>query len=706
MGQGSSSPKTIKTNAYSLRSNEYSTVYDTNILKYIRCNFYTAKQYRDIDKNLIPKNMCKIRRTVNVGNTKITDPRIRKKIFNALEYDTKEHGDNIEMYQYTMNKEQLRKLEETIDNILDSFGRGVIGGRIPGPIYVAYSKILEYNGSYLTRYCDKVKYDKNENKSRYFTDLSNELKRNRELVDSTISARYVWKGNIDLIILIPNMNNLNRIHTNMFDFYINNEITNYLVNNDFMNNIIPNDISKYPNYIKRKIYKKHNFEHDTMNICMLHGCNSGNNTEDLDVILPSYSKDDSTMRANTKLTKLYLPNKCLRPVDYVKNGYNPNGKDVRKELKFDYNVDYTDIVFEMIFCMAIDCMFKTADKETGVAKRWNNYIDKLRRNPNSLEDDEFCDDNIIKHMNSYVYECIKGTPAEEKAEDEVQLDLKPIKVEKNHYTKWNNDIMKELAERRTKFPGVQEYVYPFFKLVVNNSKIRNRVFYLPWGNRFLKNEEFLVEGDFKKEIKSHNNVYRLFTNQNGQVGIKRNNTIIKWISLHRFPVGEYGMTLTTDCKININSNNNATVLILKLTDETKFKLPISLIINDNGSIVLYENGFKQLKMNKNISVVLGTVSTVSDDIKQINKIGIFNYLIDKKPSNESKGSKGSKESKESKDKIIRSKCDWITTEIENFTNDKCNERLNEIINNGNEIEDQKLNKIYEVKCKWNLNEII
>ena len=39
MGQGSSSPKTIKTYAYSLRSNEYSTVYDTNILKYIRCNF-------------------------------------------------------------------------------------------------------------------------------------------------------------------------------------------------------------------------------------------------------------------------------------------------------------------------------------------------------------------------------------------------------------------------------------------------------------------------------------------------------------------------------------------------------------------------------------------------------------------------------------------------------------------------------------------
>lgn len=720
MGQGSSTPKTIKTYPYRIRSNEYSSINDTNLLKPIRCNYYTAKEYQDIDKNLLPKHMCKIRKTVNVGNTKITNPNTRKKILKTLKYDTKEHDDTIEMYQFTMNKAQLRKLEETIDNILDSFAKSVRGGKIPGPIYVAYSKILDYNGSYLTRYCDIVKDDKNKNKRRFFTDLANQLRNNKSLVDNTISARYVWKGNIDLIILIPNMNNTNRIHTNMFDYYIHNEITNYLVNHNFMNNIIPNDTSIYPKFLQGKVYKQYNFEHDSDNICTFHGCTStGDNQEDLDAILPPYSKDDSTMRANTKLTKVYLPNKCLRPIDYVKNGYNPEGKKVRKKIKFDINVDYTDIVFEMIFCLAIDCMFKNADKDNGVAKRWNNYIDKFRRNPNSLEENELCDDHIIKHMNSYVYECIKGTAEEEGGDDEVQLDLKPIKIKKDHYTKWNDDIMKELAKRKTQFPGIQQYIYPFFQLIVNRSKIRNRVFYLPWGDRLLTNKEFLAEGDFKTEIKSHNNVYSLFTNQYGQLGIKRNNTVIKWFSSFRFPSGKYGIKLTTDCKITVDSGTSA-VIILTVTEQKDFKLPLSLIVNNNGTITIYENGFKPLNLLKNFRV---STSSTADDINRINKYGLWNYLSgkDNKDNQDNQDNQNNQDNQGYQGSSSKyAKCEWITSEIEHFTNKRCNnqetEQLNEIVANNannanNSVFTQQMTYYVNGKrkyenCKWNNNEII
>jgi hypothetical protein len=720
MGQGTSTPKTIKTYSYSIKSNEYSSINDTNLLKPIRCNYYTAKEYQDIDKNLLPKHMCKIRKTVNIGNTKITDQNTRKKILKTLKYDTDEHDDTIEMYQFTMNKAQLRKLEETIDNILDSFSKSVKGGKIPEPIYVAYSKILDYNGSYLTRYCDIVKNDKNENKRRFFTDLSNQLKNNKKIVDNTISTRYVWKGNIDLIILIPNMNNSNRIHTNMFDYYIHNEITNYLVNHNFMNNIIPNDTSIYPTFLQKKIHKQYNFEHDSNNICTFHGCTStGDNQEDLDAILPPYTKDDSTMRANTKLTKVYLPSKCLRPVDYVKNGYNPEGKNVRKKINFDINVDYTDIVFEMIFCLAIDCMFKNADKDNGVARRWNNYIDKFRRDPNSLEENELCDDHIIKHMNSYVYECIKGTP-EDEDEDAVQLDLKPIKIKKDHYTKWNNDIMKELAKRKTQFPGVQQYIYPFFQLVTNKSKIHNKVFNLPWGDRLLTNKEFLAEGDFKTEIKSHNNSYSLFTNQYGQFGIKKDNKVIKWFSNFRFPKEKYGIKLRTDCKITVDSGTS-TIIILTITEQKNFKLPLSLIVNNNGTITIYENGFKPISLIKNFKV--STSSTI-DDIEQINKDGLWNYLSGKNTDN--KQNKQNKQNNNQNNQGYQgssskyAKCEWITTEIEQFTNKQCDnqgtEKLNEIVANNRILSDNSIlieKKTYYTNgkrkyenCKWNNNEII
>jgi hypothetical protein len=178
-----------------------------------------------------------------------------------------------------------------------------------------------------------------------------------------------------------------------------------------MNNIIPNDISKVPKYLRKFTSKSNNFEHDSNNICVFHGCTAASIEENINAILPKFSADKSTMNANIRAAKVYLPGKCLRSIDFVKNGYNPKGDQIRNNFKFETNVDYTDIVFEMIFCLAIDCMFKNAHKKNGVANRWINYINLLNKNPNLLAADEICDEHIILHMNSYIYECIKGTPA-------------------------------------------------------------------------------------------------------------------------------------------------------------------------------------------------------------------------------------------------------------------------------------------------------
>jgi hypothetical protein len=683
MGQGPSIPATIKSYANEIKNKDYSLVTDSYLLKYIKCNYYTAKEYQDIDKNLLPKHMCKIRKTVNVGNTLISDTKIRDKIFKSLMYDTKKHGDNVNMYQFTMSPQQLKKLEETINNILLTFSNSVIGGKIPGPIYVAYSKILDYDGSYITRYCDKIKNDKNADKKRFFNDIVNQLKdaNNKSIINETIYGRYVWKGNIDLIILIPNMNNLNKIHTNIFDYYINNQIVNYLVYNNFMNNIIPNDNSKIPKNLRKFVNKENNFENDSNNICLLHGCTTDSIEENINSILPNFSDSKSTMNANIKASKVYLPGKCLRSVDFVKNGYNPKGDKIRKKFKFEMNVDYTDIVFEMIFCLAIDCMFKDANKKNGVANRWNKYIDIFNKNPDLLDEDEICDEHIILHMNSYIYECIKGTSPDKEDEAEVQLTIKPIKIKNNHYTKWNNDIMRELAKRNTIFPGIQQFIYPFFQVNINLSSINNKIFYLPWGDKLLTNNEFLAEGDLKTEIKSHNNLYSLSTNQYGQIGIKRNNSFIKWFSDTIFPSSNYVITLTTDCKITVNNDTTAVVFI-KITEQTKFKLPLSLIVNDNGSISVYENGFKQINLFTNF-----TTSSVSlvNDINSINTNGLWNYLSGVEIKNSIDYSKYNRNTQYGKDDGKYdgkyAKCEWITTEIENFTNQKYSESLNEIVIN-------------------------
>ena len=633
---------------------KHSTVKDTTLLKYIRCNYYTASEYTEIDKNLLPKHMCKIRKTVNVGDTTIkgsTDSILKK-----LKFNTKKHGDDLDMYQFTLNKKQLRKLEETVNNILSSFSKSVIGGKIPGPIYVAYSKVLDYNGTYIERYCKKLlsKAKQNSDTYKFFNELLKQLKSNRNIIDKTIFKRYVWKGNVDLIILIPNMNNTNRIHTNMFDYYIHNTIVDNLVNNTYMNNIIPEDVSKYPKFFQKFAIKQQNFIHDSNNICELHGCTTLNGSgETLDNILPNYSSDPSTMRANAKQTKIFLPSKCLRPVDYVKNGYNPKGNDIRKNFNFNLNIDYTDIVFEMIFCLAIDCMFKTAEKKNGVANRWLNYINLLRKDPNLLQPDELCDDHIISHMNSYIFECIKGIPPPESdKEDQPSLAIKPIKIEKNHYSKWNDDIMKELAKRKKEFPGVQEYIYPFFQ--VNTDKLNIKTFNLPWGDRLLSDNDFISEGEAKSFIQSHNNRYKLFVNRVGQFGIKDGNRIKVLYNSFRYNNDTYTFTIQSDCKLAIKSENTV-IYLIAITDKSDFKGPLSIIIDNNGNINIYDNGFNLIPLNKEFRIINNNFRSDIDTIK--NK-GLWYYITG------NNGYNYDEYNKYGDDKYDKyKKCEWITSEV-------------------------------------------
>jgi len=318
-------------------------------------------------------------------------------------------------------------------------------------------------------------------------------------------------------------------------------------------------------------------------------------------------------------------------------------------------------------------------------------------------------------MNSYIFECIKGTPPPEKKDDEdaVELAIKPIKIKKNHYTMWNNDVMKELAKRNKIFPGIQQFIYPFFQININKSIINNITFYLPWGNRLLTNKEFITNGELKTEIKSHNNTYSLFTNQYGEINLKKHNTIIKKFSSFRFPNGKYAISLTSDCKITVNTLNNdkAVVVTIKITEQTKYKLPLSLVISDNGNIIVYENGFNPIQLLTNFIV---SNSSYTNDINNINKYGLWNYLSQSNESNQStKSTHSTKSSQLNSSKYA--KCEWITTEIEPFTNKQCNDKitiLNEISDNNRLYSSNNNSKyytnaktIYE-SCKWNTNEII
>ena len=161
MGQGPSTPETTKSHSsitqiskifksLTFSSNikkhdlTYTNINNSNILKFIQCNYYTPKQFSDIDNNLLPKFMCKIRKTVDLGDTRIDSLDEKKKIFKRLKFDEDAVDDELDedqliedfdMYQYSLNETQLKRLEEIIEQELARFGK-----YIPGPVYVSYAK--------------------------------------------------------------------------------------------------------------------------------------------------------------------------------------------------------------------------------------------------------------------------------------------------------------------------------------------------------------------------------------------------------------------------------------------------------------------------------------------------------------------------------------------------------------------------------------
>jgi hypothetical protein len=145
-----------------------------------------------------------------------------------------------------------------------------------------------------------------------------------------------------------------------------------------------------------------------------------------------------------------------------------------------------------------------------------------------------------------------------------------------------------------------------------------------------------------------------------------------------------------------------------------------LVLND---IILL---FKPLGLLKNFRV---STSSTADDISQINKHGLWNYLS----GNDNQNNKKNQNNQDNQDNqgyqnnqgyqgsaSKYAKCEWITTEIEHFTNKQCDneetEQLNEIVANNvnnanNSVFTQQMTYYINGKrkyenCKWNNNEII
>ena len=479
--------------------------------------------------------------------------------------------------------------------------------KIPRPIYVMISKKLEYdeNESLIFGNCNKEigayskgaitydfieqidkkkpetfqgydadcfydkdkKYSKDDfDKYKFIYDNTNE---DIEKLKTSSLSSYKFKGNYEVIISIPNLNKDKRFFSSYFDYYKQNMFYNLIVNNnEFLNIIsidknIPESIKKlfkneaqydkFVEFYNSSSKRDYPLKNDLLSVCYELGCSSDNG-EDLQEIVPKISDNFDDRVNNAKGKAPYFPTKCLRTSFYKKNMIDYDDKEYKEELK------------------------------KKLMEKINNYKDNLEKIKRGEEPENQSGDNITDVLKNAAFN-FRNEKYNNKDREDYSED-------------YNRKILSELAFRNNTVPGVQEIVFSVFK--VNNSfeEINNITSVMPWGNILLEEGMVLPEGDEfnidKNTLKSFNKQYqiKIFLNK---LCLFNNNRFIRKLFDEDFSSYTNRILIIDNGMLAIYANdeigNKDNRFNINIIYNVNYKSPISLIIENDGRINIYDNGF-------------------------------------------------------------------------------------------------------------------
>jgi hypothetical protein len=413
--------------------------------------------------------------------------------------------------------------------------------------------------------------------------IYNMIGNDQEKLLKTSLSPFTFKDKYEVIIYVPNLNKNLKYFTSFQDFSFQNRWMNIIANDKSKYMSILHFIKDFANAIKEEYgedyYEKNKsrlepifkfvneyFTHeyplskDLYHICFDLGC-STEYGEDLQEMVPSYDKDFEKQVNNAKAKAPYYPTKCLRTKYY---------EDHMIKLKDSYKKDLLKILMEDIKQFESNYKnFESGKPPSGQSS--TNIIDTVKG-------------SFARYRNK---EYDSGTYSE----------------------KYNRMILTELALRIDNYPGIQEIVFPVFRLNDKYSVLDNFTHYMPWGNILLTNEYVLNEGD-KLNIEttplySFNKVYSLKIHEKtGYLAVFKNdvfdvNHVLinedfrkyskKSIILQNGSLSIYGYE-------GQNNDNRYSISI----STSKGIWPLSLILENDGQIQVYDNGFNIINKLKYI----------------------------------------------------------------------------------------------------------
>ena len=435
---------------------------------------------------------------------------------------------------------------------------------------------------------------KDDNLEKYLS-ISNRLFDNLDSLYSSELSKFNFGSNYEVVIYIPNLNKANNFYfTNITDYSLHNQWMHAFIKNDLLYNIITisdpvveqlknlydspmsksnkNFRNMLQNIIKIFIFiqeKQYPFAKELTQSCFNKGCVSDYG-EDLEQIVPGYTKDAGQRKLNSDLKAPYYPTKCLRQPNYSINMFDDN-EEFKKKL--------TDNLLG-------DCL-----------KDFNDSLSKLDNSgtPPSKDIEPLLINQFKKCAVNYKYEKI-GKFNSSDGTDAFSVE-------------YNRKILGELSLRKNSYPGVQEVIFPLFRLNEENLEIFNYITYMPWGNILLTKDYVLnLSSELLQDtpLKSTNGTYFLIIPTKNvpaellhKICVFKNNSIYYTLSDTSFSdyynkklvLENYG-TLSLYGTKKYNDKSFEIIWSMVVADISKAIQPVSFGFNiENGNLIVLDNGF-------------------------------------------------------------------------------------------------------------------
>ena len=397
-----------------------------------------------------------------------------------------------------------------------------------------------------------------------------------------------FEGNYEMILCIPNLFKYNGTYT----FFPS--LDAFSKQNRWME-LMTSRYSKYLQIIKigmlkdneNTIIKKNYFKNDLTNSCLNLGCVS--NVQDR-VLIPEYSTDEASLISSAANYR-YKPTSCLRTPYYEKHMSKFNKEDKLKYESRDPNIftDNANIVNHCIDEKSKDDKDKTFDKflctqiiKEKLCEKDNNFATAICTNNGIERNDKGKVEALL--VDFYKNNLYSGTKDADYSEE------------------YNINILKELAFRKSKFPGpnnIQEIVFSIFNIDVKYFEDISFC-YMPWGNKLLIQDYVINEDDSleidRVSLKSFNNVYEIKFKPDGYLYLYENNNVKSMIPNHSgsFKCFTKRVLKFENMSLNIYGydihNNNDLRGYVKLNNTSMYKTPASIILSNNGELIIYDLG--------------------------------------------------------------------------------------------------------------------